>query len=164
MLLSREINKEEKLDEICESLNELIRNELKIDLNFSYYGDEKEGYYTIHNKNKSNEEKRVDLNMRLYFEKEKENFLYAYIMWFSVNPKKVGIGSNIIKEIINILKDLTTIEFIIIHPKDKEVKSFWIKNNFKEDINKILKDKRVILNNRRILSLYIKENLCFSDN
>ena len=90
-----------------------------------------------------------------WFDEENEDeFLYAYILWFSVNPKKIGIGSLIINEIIEVLKHLTNIEFIIIHPKDKEVKKFWIKNKFIED-QKLNSDKRININTRRILSYQI---------
>ena len=87
-------------------------------------------------------------------EENENEFLYAYILWFSVNPKKIGIGSLIINEIIEVLKHLTNIEFIIIHPKDKEVKKFWIKNKFIEN-QKLNSDKRININTRRILSYQI---------
>ena len=64
------------------------------------------------------------------------------------------MGIFIINEIIEILKHLTNIEFIIIHPKDKEVKNFWIKNKFIEDY-KLNSDKRININTRRILSYSI---------
>ena len=93
-----------------------------------------------------------DLNMKIYYEDNNEkDFLYAYILWFSVNPKKKGIGSYIIKKITAILKLLTNIEVIIIHPKDKEVKNFWIRNRFHEDNTNLLSRRNIKLNTRRIL-------------
>ena len=92
--------------------------------------------------------------MRLYFD-EKDNFIYTYILWFSVSPKRVGLGSKIINELIKVLESYTHIEFIIIHPKDKEVKKFWMKNNFKDDLR--LWDNGIEINTRRILSFYIKK-------
>ena len=155
MLQGNIICEEDILTSICSNLNEIVMKTLHINANFDFYGLKSEGYYTIHNKNKSFEDKRIDLNMRLYFdEKNKNEFLYAYILWFSVNPKKIGIGSLIINEIIEVLKHLTNIEFIIIHPKDKEVKNFWIKNKFIEDY-KLNSDKRININTRRILSYSI---------
>ena len=155
MLQGNIICEENILTSICSNLNEIVMKTLHINANFDFYGLKIEGYYTIHNKNKSFEDKRIDLNMRLYFdEKNKNEFLYAYILWFSVNPKKIGIGSLIINEIIEVLKHLTNIEFIIIHPKDKEVKKFWIKNKFIED-QKLNSDKRININTRRILSYQI---------
>lgn len=154
MLLENTICKEDKLEEICQKLNKLIRDILHMEAKFSYYGLAHDGYYTIHNKNKSQEDKKIDLNMRLYFD-EKDNFIYAYILWFSVSPKRVGLGSKIINELIKVLESYTHIEFIIIHPKDKEVKKFWMKNNFKDDLR--LWDKGIEINTRRILSFYIKK-------
>ena len=102
-----------------------------------------------------NKDKIDSLKIEIKEDEENENeFLYAYILWFSVNPKKIGIGSLIINEIIEVLKHLTNIEFIIIHPKDKEVKKFWIKNKFIED-QKLNSDKRININTRRILSYQI---------
>ena len=101
MLQGNIICEEDILTSICSNLNEIVMKTLHINANFDFYGLKSEGYYTIHNKNKSFEDKRIDLNMRLYFDEENENeFLYAYILWFSVNPKKIGIGSLIINEII----------------------------------------------------------------
>ena len=148
------------IKKICNKLDKLSNEILDIDANFTYYNED--DYYIIHNKNKSYGNNRLDLNFRLYFNMYedfgKKDFLYAYILWFSVNPKKIGIGTKIISKIIDILKTLTDIEFIIIHPKDKEIKNFWIKNNFIEYNNKIYSDKRVMVNTRRILSYHIKEN------
>ena len=148
------------IKKICNKLDKLSMEILDIDANFTYYNED--DYYIIHNKNKSYGNNRLDLNLRLYLNPyedfEKNDFLYAYILWFSVNPKKIGIGTKIISKIVDMLKTLTDIEFIIIHPKDKEVKNFWIKNNFTEYTNKISSDKRVVVNTRRILSYYIKEN------
>ena len=90
MLLENTICKEDKLEEICQKLNKLIRDILHMEAKFSYYGLAHDGYYTIHNKNKSKEDKKIDLNMRLYFD-EKDNFIYTYILWFSVSPKRVGL-------------------------------------------------------------------------
>lgn len=137
---------------ICNRLNYLAKEILEINANFTYY---KQGYeYCIHNRGKSYKEQRLDLNLRLCYGNDKiedNDFLYAYILWFSVNPKKMGIGSKIINEVIEMLKELTNIEFVIIHPNDKEAKQFWIKNNFKEDINNIIYNKRIKINTRRIL-------------
>ena len=43
--------------------------------------------------------------MRLYFD-EKDNFIYTYILWFSVSPKRVGLGSKIINEIKIIIDEI----------------------------------------------------------
>ena len=89
MLQGNIICEEDILTSVCSNLNEIVMKTLDINANFDFYGLKSEGYYTIHNKNKSFEDKRIDLNMRLYFdEKNKNEFLYAYILWFSVNPKK----------------------------------------------------------------------------
>ncbi|WP_455539690.1 hypothetical protein [Terrisporobacter sp.] len=156
-MLQRDITCEEGiLTNICSSLDEIVTKTLHIDANFNFYGLKSEGYYTIRNKNKSFKNNRIDLNMRLYFDEENKNeFLYAYILWFSVNPKKMGIGSFIISQIIEILKNFTNIEFIIVHPKDKEVKNFWIKNNFSKDY-KLNLEKKININTIRIL-LYFME-------
>ena len=87
--------------------------------------------------------------MRLYKNKEKNEFLYVYILWFSVNPKKVGLGSIIINEIIEVLKACTNLEFLVLHPDDNEVKYFWMKNNFMISDGKI--ENRININTRRIL-------------
>ena len=160
ILKCNKLKYEDIIKNICNKLDKLSNEILDIDANFTYYNED--DYYIIHNKNKSYGNNRLDLNLRLYLNPyedfEKNDFLYAYILWFSVNPKKIGIGTKIISKIIDILRTLTSIEFIIIHPKDKEVKNFWIKNNFTEYTNKISSDKRVVVNTRRILSYYIKEN------
>ena len=160
ILKCNKLKYEDIIKNICNKLDKLSNEILDIDANFTYYNED--DYYIIHNKNKSYGNNRLDLNLRLYLNPyedfEKNDFLYAYILWFSVNPKKIGIGTKIISKIVDMLKTLTDIEFIIIHPKDKEVKNFWIKNNFTEYTNKISSDKRVVVNTRRILSYYIKEN------
>ena len=98
---------------------------------------------------KASKDKRFDLNIRLYKNKEKNEFLYVYILWFSVNPKKVGLGSIIINEIIEVLKACTNLEFLVLHPDDNEVKYFWMKNNFMISDGKI--ENRININTRRIL-------------
>ena len=87
--------------------------------------------------------------MRLYKSNDEDRFLYVYIMWFSVNPKKVGVGSAVITEIIELLKAVTKIEFIVLHPDDNEVKYFWIKNNFLPSDGTF--DNKINVNTRRIL-------------
>ena len=59
MLLENTICKEDKLEEICQKLNKLIRDILYMEAKFSYYGLAHDGYYTIHNKNKSKEDKKI---------------------------------------------------------------------------------------------------------
>ena len=87
--------------------------------------------------------------MWYYKNKEKNEFLYVYILWFSVNPKKVGLGSIIINEIIEVLKACTNLEFLVLHPDDNEVKYFWIKNNFLPSDGTF--DNKINVNTRRIL-------------
>ena len=145
------LNKENIIKDICYELNRLSKDKLNIEANFTYIFLENENSYNIYNKNKSYQDNRLDLNMKIYYEGGSEDFLYAYILWFSVNPKKKGIGSYIIKKITAILKLLTNIEVIIIHPKDKEVKIFWIRNRFHEDNTNLLSRRNIKLNTRRIL-------------
>ncbi|WP_455544437.1 hypothetical protein [Intestinibacter sp.] len=148
-MLEKIIYEEDILNELCVQLNQRIFDILRFEPNFSYRILENENYYTIHNKIKSCGEKRFDLNMRLYKNEEGNGFLYAYILWFSVNPKKIGLGSMIVNEIIELLKASTGVEFLVLHPDDKEVKYFWIKNKFLPSDGKF--DKKIDINTRRIL-------------
>ena len=66
-----------------------------------------------------------------------------------MNPIKVGVGSAVITEIIELLKAVTKIEFIVLHPDDNEVKYFWIKNNFLPSDGTF--DNKINVNTRRIL-------------
>ena len=137
------------LEELCSQLDDKIAPITGFNSDFSYYKKQDEDFYTIHNKVKSLEDKRFDLNMRLYKSNDEDRFLYVYIMWFSVNPKKVGVGSAVITEIIELLKAVTKIEFIVLHPDDNEVKYFWIKNNFLPSDGTF--DNKINVNTRRIL-------------
>ena len=128
------------LIDLCEQFNKVILEVLGFYGEFRYREGESDDYYIISNKIKASKEKRFDLNMRLYKNKEKNEFLYVYILWFSVNPKKVGLGSIIINEIIEVL---------VLHPDDNEVKYFWMKNNFMISDGKI--ENRININTRRIL-------------
>ena len=87
------------LIDLCEQFNKVILEVLGFYGEFRYREGESDDYYIISNKIKASKEKRFDLNMSLYKNKEKNEFLYVYILWFSVNPKKVGLGSIIINEI-----------------------------------------------------------------
>ena len=136
------------LIDLCEQFNKVILEVLGFYGEFRYREGESD-YYIISNKIKASKEKRFDLNMRLYKNKEKNEFLYVYILWFSVNPKKIGLGSIIINEIIEVLKACTNLEFLVLHPDDNEVKYFWMKNNFMISDGKI--ENRININTRRIL-------------
>ena len=109
------INKRDEivLEDLCIKLNQVIVEVLKFEPKFRYSYLEGEDYYIISNKTKVFGQRRFDLNMRLYKDKENNNFLYAYILWFSVNPKKMGLGSIIINEIIEVLKESVKLEFYI---------------------------------------------------
>lgn len=137
------------LEELCSQLDEKIMAILGFNPYFSYYKKQDEDFYTIHNKIKSLGDKRFDLNMRIYNNKDEDKFLYVYMLWFSVNPKKVGVGSAVITEIIELLKAITKIEFIVLHPDDNEVKYFWMKNNFMPNDGTF--DNKINVNTRRIL-------------
>lgn len=137
------------LIDLCEQFNKVILEVLGFYGEFRYREGESDDYYIISNKIKASKEKRFDLNMSLYKNKEKNEFLYVYILWFSVNPKKVGLGSIIINEIIEVLKACTNLEFLVLHPDDNEVKYFWMKNNFMISDGKI--ENRININTRRIL-------------
>lgn len=145
------INKRDEivLEDLCIKLNQVIVEVLKFEPKFRYSYLEGEDYYIISNKTKVFGQRRFDLNMRLYKDKENNNFLYAYILWFSVNPKKMGLGSIIINEIIEVLKESVKLEFLVLHPDDNEVKYFWMKNNFMPNEGEL--DKRIDINTRRIL-------------
>ena len=127
------------LEELCSQLDDKIAPITGFNSDFSYYKKQDEDFYTIHNKVKSLEDKRFDLNMRLYKSNDEDRFLYVYIMWFSVNPKKVGVGSAVITEIIELLKAVTKIEFIVLHPDDNFLPS---DGTF---------DNKINVNTRRIL-------------
>ena len=120
------------LIDLCEQFNKVILEVLGFYGEFRYREGESDDYYIISNKIK-----------------EKNEFLYVYILWFSVNPKKVGLGSIIINEIIEVLKACTNLEFLVLHPDDNEVKYFWMKNNFMISDGKI--ENRININTRRIL-------------
>ena len=137
------------LEELCSQLDEKITSIIGFNPDFSYYKKQDEDFYTIHNKVKSSEDKRFDLNMRLYKSNKEDRFLYVYMLWLSVNPKKVGVGSAVITEIIELLKAVTKIEFIVLHPDDNEVKYFWMKNNFLPSDGTF--DNKINVNTRRIL-------------
>ncbi|MBU5336125.1 hypothetical protein [Intestinibacter bartlettii] len=137
------------LEELCKILNQIIFEVLQFEPCFAYHSIEGENYYTIHNKIKSYGEKRFDLNMRVYKNENEKGFLYVYMLWFSVNPKKRGLGSIIVNEILELLKALTDIKFVILHPDDNEVKYFWVKNKFMPSNGEI--DKKIDVNTRRIL-------------
>ena len=89
MLQGNIICEEDILTSICSNLNEIVMKTLHINANFDFYGLKSEGYYTIHNKNKSFEDKRIDLNMRLYFDEKNKNERYfadglcdSYRLWY----------------------------------------------------------------------------------
>ena len=54
------------LEELCSQLDDKIAPITGFNSDFSYYKKQDEDFYTIHNKVKSLEDKRFDLNMRLY--------------------------------------------------------------------------------------------------
>ena len=137
------------LEELCEKLNQIIFEVLQFEPCFTYRSIESENYYIVHNKIKSSGEKRFDLNMRIYKNEKEKGFLYVYMLWFSVNPKKRGLGSLIVNEILELLKALTDVKFVILHPDDNEVKYFWVKNKFMPSNGEI--DKIIDVNTRRIL-------------
>lgn len=165
-----------RVKDICNRLNNAVNSILHIEPQFIYYGSKEDQYFTIYNKNKSDDGVSIDLNFRLHYP-DKDSFLYdkeakglddeefdkyveckynqsklfcAEINWFSINPKRKGYGTKIINELINSLKILETIEMILLHSKDNNAKSFWIKNNF---IENNLYDKR--------LSWYISDDMIY---
>ncbi|WP_207707437.1 hypothetical protein, partial [Clostridium tarantellae] len=50
----------------------------------------------------------------------------------SISPQGKGIGSKIFNKIVEEVSSIETIEKIILYPKDKYAKNFWVKNGFKE--------------------------------
>lgn len=159
---------ERRIRDICEKLNKIVYKIAKINPEFKCYGAKEDGYYTVYNENKSGD-RRIDLSFRLYYP-DKDSFfydkeakglddeafdryveskynqsklLYAEILWFSVEPKGTGIGSKIINELVETLKYMDSIEFILLHPKDSEAKNFWTKNKFIDRRDLEYYDKRV---------------------
>lgn len=150
---------DELIKDLCTKLNNLIKSIIHIDPNFIYIGSKEKGYYSIYNENKYGKKIDVSLNFRLYYpdkksfyfnkeakslnEEDLNKLLYAEIEWFSVNPRRKGIGSSIINQFINILKNIEEIEFILLTPKNNNARSFWYANNFIEEDYSIYLDKRV---------------------
>lgn len=79
-----------------------------------------------------------------YIEKEyKKRKLYcAEIGWLAVEEKNKGIGTKIVKELINGLKDIDSLEMVLLTPKGPEAKRFWARNNFDEENCSYVKDRR----------------------
>lgn len=154
-----------RVKDVCEKLDQFTKSKLNIDTEFKFYGGKEEGSYTIHN---SKECSDIDLSLSLYYpekssffydkgtkdleDKEfemyiesknnKSKLLYAVIEWFSVKSKGNGIGSKLVVELIETLKCVDTIEFILLHPKNNDAKRFWQKNMFIETIE-VKYDKRI---------------------
>lgn len=152
---------------ICDDLNREVKNILKVDPNFMYYGSKKIGYYTVINQNRIHKNKYFHLDIRLYYPykityiSKEHNFkcingdmefeeaynqsdlVYAYIQWMAVEPQGRGKGTKIVKALLGILKSVESLEFILLHPIDEDARNFWTKNNFiDEDICTKL-DKRI---------------------
>ncbi|MDU1538284.1 MAG: hypothetical protein E6902_01580 [Paeniclostridium sordellii] len=160
---------EKRIRDICEKLNKIVNKITNINPDFIYWGAKEDGYYSIGNKNKHGDSGILDLSFRLHYpdknsflyDKEAEGLddeefdryvecrynqsklLYAEILWFSIEPKGNGIGTKIINELIEILKYIDSIEFIVLHPKDDDAKNFWMKNKFIEENNMMCYDRRV---------------------
>lgn len=113
MIYTSEIRgNDELIKDLCRKLNNLIKRIIHIDPNFIYIGSNEKGYYSIYNENKYGKKIDVSLNFRLYYpdkksfyfhkkakslkEEDLNKLLYAEIEWFSVNPRRKGIGSSII--------------------------------------------------------------------
>ena len=149
---------EKRVKDICKKLNKTSLKLLNIESNFTYFGSKEDGGFTIYNKNKRNNKNFLELNLRLnyptknsLYSKEakdlsdkdyeryieckynKSKLIYANINWISIEPKNKGIGSLIINDLIESLKLTESLEMILLHAKNKEAKSFWIKNNFIEN-------------------------------
>ena len=58
------------LEELCSQLDDKIAPITGFNSDFSYYKKQDEDFYTIHNKVKSLEDKRFDLNMSLLSSKD----------------------------------------------------------------------------------------------
>lgn len=160
---------EKRIRDICEKLNKIVSRIAHIDPNFTYWGCKEDGYFNISNKNKYSDTVGLDLSLRLFypykdsflFDKEAEELedeefdkyveckynqsklLYTQILWFSVEPKGKGIGTKIINELIETLKYIDSIEFIVLHPKDSKAKNFWSKNKFTDEKHSMYRDRRV---------------------
>lgn len=160
MIYTREIRGDDELiKDLCTKLNNLIKSIMHIDPNFIYIVSKEKGYYSIYNENKYGKKIDISLNFRLYYpdkksfyfhkegkslkEEDLNKLLYAEIEWFSINPRRNGIGSIIINQFINILKNIEEIEFILLTPKNNNARSFWYANNFIDEDYSVYLDKRV---------------------
>lgn len=161
---------EKRVKDICKILNQYFVSILEVDSKFTYLGSKGDGYFTIYNENKYSKNRSIDLSFRLYYPQKKafyydkelneyvesrynkSKLFYVEILWFSVKPTGKGIGSNIVKELIEALKSIENIEFILLHPKDNNAKSFWMRNSFIEDDLRVTFDRRIKLyiNNKLI--------------
>ena len=85
-----------------------------------------------------------DAEYEAYVEKEyKKRKLYcAEIKWFSVEERNKGIGTKIVKELINGLEAIYSLEMVLLSPKSPKAKRFWEKNNFGEENCLYVRDRR----------------------
>ena len=162
------VNKDEAIiRNICDDLNREVKNILRLDANFIYYGSREVGYYTVINKNRKHKNNYFHLDFRLYypdkayysakeynlksidnntyFEEafDQSNLVYVYIQWMAVEPQGRGKGSLIVKCLLELLKTIKSLEFVLLHPIDEEASNFWAKNNFIDEGTCTKLDKRI---------------------
>ncbi len=93
-------------------------NETNIVLKLSFYYSNKRAHITKEDEDISNNDLEIILNPR-------SKLMFVSINYFSVNPKRTGVGTFIIKNIIRLLKDFPDLKLIALTPKDNNAKKFW---------------------------------------
>ena len=167
---------EKRVKDICNNLNSVVSKIIGTNPKFTYFVSKEDSYFTIYNENKYDKCISIYLNFRLHYP-DKDSFTYdkeaknlndeeynkyieckynqsklfcAEIQWISINPERKRFGTKVVKELIDTLKIIESIEMILLHPQDRDAKDFWIKNKFKDnDTN----DKR--------LNSYISDDMIY---